>query len=404
LALGPPKIAALVIQAESPVPIIFDTAGYLIPKATVQVSPNVAGTIIGLPTELGQRVNKGDLLAVLDDVTFRADFERAKSEVDLAQARYDELVAGSRPEEIAEARALVSQAEVRLRLANAELARAQMLFDKKAMPVHEYDQIKARRDELRESVNELKEKLKLVELGPRKEAIAAAAAELARNKAMLAKTQFFFESTRVTAPIDGTILQLQAELGETVRPEAFGSENGLSTSLCVMADLNELEVEIDVPEQEVHQVHLGQYCEVTIEAAPDRVYEAEVSRRTPVANRQRGVVVWRVKVLQPDEYLLPYMNCRVLLYADKPTPDQKPVLRIPREALFGDPGTRYAWVHDGQRASRRTIEVEESPMNESQAAAEAGEFLTVLSGLSEGDVVLLPGDRPLVDGQAVRIQ
>jgi len=398
--LGPPQVDALVVQKQSPVPILFDTAGYLIPHATVQVSPNVAGTIVGLHTQLGQRMKRGELLAVLDDVTFRADFEKAKSEVELAKARYDELAAGSRPEEVSEAGALVKQAEVRLGLAEAELTRAKDLFRKKVMPVHEFDQIQATRDEMHENVNELKQKLRLVELGPRDEAIAAAAAEWDRAKAVLAKMQYFFESTRVTAPIDGTILQLQAELGETVRPEAFGSENGLSTSLCVMADLSELEVEIDIPEQEVHSVRIGQYCEVTIEAAPDRVYEAQVSRRTPVANRQRGVVEWRVRILEPDEYLLPYMNCRVLLYEDKPSPDQLPVIRLPRETVYGEAGDYYVWVHAAEHAQRRMIALANSEL----LSDEQTEFVTVHSGLNDGDVVLLPGERLLSDGQAVRVQ
>lgn len=396
---GPVRIEALVVQEESPVPILFDTAGYLIPKATVQVSPNVAGTIVELPTLLGQTIKKGDVLAILDDVTFRADFQKAKSEVELAQAKHDELTAGSRPEEIGEARALVKQAEVRLGLAEAEFRRAVELHKKRAMPRHEYEQILANRDELRENVNELKEKLRAVEIGPREEVIAAAAAELGRAQAVLDKMEYFYESTRVTAPIDGTILQLQAELGETVRPEAFGSENGLSTSLCVMADLSELEVEIDIPEQDVHRVRLGQYCEVTIEAAPDRIYEAAVSRRTPTANRQRGVVEWRVRILEPDEYLLPYMNCRVLLYEDKPSPDDEPVIRVPREVLRSEAAERFVWVHDGERARRRSIEVEET-----DDSRQPSDFLVVRSGLSAGDVVLLPGDTPLEDGQAVRVQ
>ena len=115
------------------------------------------------------------------------------------------------------------------------------------------------------------------------------------------KAQYLYDCTRVTSPIDGTVLQKSVELGESLRLDPVSG----STSLCVIADLSNLQAEVDVQEKDLPQLSIGQRCRVSPEAAPENVYEAKVERRAPVVNRQRGVVQVKVRILNPDDKLMP---------------------------------------------------------------------------------------------------
>ncbi len=115
----------------------------------------------------------------------------------------------------------------------------------------------------------------------------------------------------IVAPISGTILKKNAEEGNIVNPIAF---NG-SFSLCEMADLADLEVDLSIQERDVARVHKGQKCKIRAEAFPDRVYDGVVSRLMPIADRAKGAIPVRVKLTVPTEeegvFLKPEMSAVV---------------------------------------------------------------------------------------------
>jgi HlyD family secretion protein len=125
------------------------------------------------------------------------------------------------------------------------------------------------------------------------------------------------ENCTIRAPISGTILKKNAEEGNIVNPIAF---NG-SFSLCDLADLSDLEVELTIQERDIAKVRVNQKCQVRAEAFPDRVYEGVVSRLMPIADRAKGAIPVRVKVTVPREeegvYLKPEMGALVSFLNDK---------------------------------------------------------------------------------------
>ena len=112
-------------------------------------------------------------------------------------------------------------------------------------------------------------------------------------------------------PISGTILKKNAEEGNVVNTIAF---NG-SYSLCEMADLSDLEVDLSIQERDVARVFKNQKCKVRAEAYPERTYEGDVSRLMPIADRAKGAVPVRVKLTVPaveeGVYLKPEMGVNV---------------------------------------------------------------------------------------------
>jgi multidrug resistance efflux pump len=151
----------------------------------------------------------------------------------------------------------------------------------------------------------------------RQKRIAAGQAEVSQAEAELGKAKWRLDNCKIVAPITGTILKKNAEEGNIVNPIAF---NG-SYSLCDLADLSDLEVELTIQERDISKVRMGQACRVRAEAFPERVYQGSVSRLMPIADRAKGAIPVRVKIIIPREeegvYLKPEMGAIVSFLNDK---------------------------------------------------------------------------------------
>jgi multidrug efflux pump subunit AcrA (membrane-fusion protein) len=301
--------------------VALTAGGYVIPVMTVQVSPKVGGQVLKLFMEEGQRVNQGDPLATLDPTEYEFEYNRTKAMAEQARARYDELLTGNREEEKKRSQAAYDEA-VHLR---DQLRDEFERYRKSGKAVSQDDVVKieSRLRQAEKRVEQLYQENKMMLDGARKERIAAAKAEWELCCAQRDKAKYYLDNTQVLAPIAGTILIKRAEVGNTVRPESFGQ--GLSANLCDMADLTQLEVDVDVSERDLNRVFKGQLCEVRTEAFPEKLYKGFVSRMMPTANKSKASVSVRVKIEVPaDEVLLrPDMRARVTFLAPEKPPGEK---------------------------------------------------------------------------------
>jgi len=303
--------------------IVLESKGYIIPAHQILISPKVAGMItkLGGPNkdclQEGQRFAKGEILAELEDIDYLADYRRAEATLALAQQHLAELENGSREEEIRQAQAELKEAETQLEQLERDYGRSHKLTEMDAISKDDYEQIKSRRDAMLKRVDRLRNAFLLVEKGPRDERKAAARAEVDQAKAELAKAKWRWENCIIRAPLSGTILKKNAEEGNIVNPIAF---NG-SFSLCEMANLAELEVDLAIQERDVARVFQGQKCRIRAEAFPDRLYHGYVSRLMPIADRAKGAIPVRVKIdIPPEEegvYLKPEMGALVSFLSEK---------------------------------------------------------------------------------------
>ncbi len=358
-------------------------SGYVIADRKIHISAKVSGNVVELPIVEGGQVSKGDLLLSIESQQYFADLKQAQASVKIAEARYAELQNGAPFEEIEQLRASLEQARARHDLGLKEAARAEQLRD--TISPAELDKAKSNVREAEAYTKQLSFAVKLAENGARSEQLAAAAAEVERSKALLERAQYLFDCTRLVAPIDGTILQKNVELGEALRIDPVSG----STALCVLADLHNLQAEVDVQERDLPQVHIGQLCRVSPEADPENVYQARVERRSPVVNRSRGVVQVKVRILNPDEKLMPDMSCKVTFLTDSSEQSGK-TLKVPRQAVIKESGVTSVFVLDGEVARRRVIKTGQT----------RDQLIEVASGLEVGDRVIL-SLQPLADGQTV---
>jgi len=276
--------------------------------------------VVEINFEAGQQVTVGDVLAVLDDTEYKADYERVLAEVESARQKMLEAKVGNRPDEIRQAKAELDEAKTQLDQADRFLKRRKDLFSQKIITSQELEDAQSSYDALRARVDKLGAMTQLMVDGPRAERKRMAEADLKRSEAELAHAKWRLDNCVVTAPITGTVLKKNAELGNLVNPIAF---NG-SYSLCDIADLAKLEVELSIDEREIGKIFKNQRCKVRPQAFPDRVYDGYVSRLMPIADRAKSAIPVRVRLRVPPEeegaYLKPEMGANVTFYADRVDP------------------------------------------------------------------------------------
>lgn len=299
--------------------IVLESKGYLTPAHQILVSPKVTGMVVHLDIEEGRAVKKGDVLALLEAVEYERDLERAVATRDLAKAQLLELENGSRPEEIKQGEAELAQAQEEIIDLERIYKRQRMLYESKSTPEQEFQRTESAYLAMLRRLERLKLAVELLKQGPRVERIAAGRAAVAQAEAEVGKAQWRLDNCKIVAPITGTILKKNAEEGNIVNPMAF---NG-SFSLCELADLSDLEVDLSIQERDIARIFVGQKCRIRTEAYPDRFYDGEVSRLMPIADRSKGAVPVRVKVRVAKEeqglYLKPQMGAIVSFFDVKVT-------------------------------------------------------------------------------------
>src|SRR4030095_34002 len=140
----------------------------------------------------------------------------------------------------------------------------------------------------------------MTDIGPRKEEIRTAEATVQQMKAALDYAQTQLAATDIKAPVTGTVLERSVERGEMVSPSAFGG-SGARTSVVDLADLTDLQIELDISQTDFARLKMDQRAEIIPEAYPNLRYEGYIAEIAPEANRAKSTVQIKVKVENPDQ-------------------------------------------------------------------------------------------------------
>jgi RND family efflux transporter MFP subunit len=162
-----------------------------------------------------------------------------------------------------------------------------------------------------------------------------------------------------------------------------------------MADLNSLMVEADVAESNLDKVKLGQPCEISLDAIPNRRFAGQVHMIVPTADRTKATVLTKVKFLEFDDRILPEMSAKVA-FLSRPleSGERQARLTLPKAALVERQGRTFAYLIDGPRVRLVPVTVGET----------MGEMVEVNGGLKEGDRVVLKPPAGLKDGARVKVK
>ncbi|MBN1516705.1 secretion protein HlyD [Candidatus Sumerlaeota bacterium] len=268
----------------------------------VNLAFRVEGRLQELVFEEGDAIKRGELVGTLDPVTFEAEVDLRKAELAAARAGLQRLEAGYRPQEIAIARAAVTEREATLATFQAEFERRQALVNDGAISKQSFDDIQARRDEAQARLQSAREELALRLEGYRQEDIAQAQAQMASREAQLTIARTRLEDTKLYAPTSGTVLTRVLEPGSIVR----AGETVLTVSLA-----DPVWARVYIPEQDLGRIHPGMKALIYTDSRPDHPYKGQVGFISPKAEftpknvetpelRTRLVYRLRVVVDNPD--------------------------------------------------------------------------------------------------------
>jgi len=300
------------------------------------------------------------------------------------------MVQAQRPEETARSEADLEQVRADLENARVTLARTRTLVEQGILARQSLDDAEARYNAQTARYASFEKSYALVRTGPRREEIEAMRAQVRQAEGTLAFAQSQLENTVIHAPISGVILGRNVERGEFVTT-GFVGDRGAKGYVVSLADLGDLQAELDINQNDFAKLGASQPATVTTDAYPDRKYRGVIAEISPEANRQKATVQVKVKVLNPDEYLRPEMNASVAFHSsDRPEEhaETRPLLTIPASAVRE--GAVFVVV-DG-KAVRRQVQV--------SGASPQG--VMVASGLIGGEDVIASPPAGLKEGQKVR--
>lgn len=371
--------------------VVLNAAGYVVPAHKIEVASKLSGRVEWIGVEKGDQVKQGQVLVRLEDDEFQARVRQSKGNLAALRARLAELEAGSRPEEIQRAQAQFDEARADLEELSLDLGRTKELAAAGVVAAQDLDRNQARYEAQAARVASLERALQLVRIGPRQEQIDSVRGQVQQALGQLEYDQTLLAATLIRAPVTGTILERNVEIGEFVTT-SFVGERGAKGYVVSLADLDDIQVELDISQDDFSKLRMGTKGVVTTDAFRDREYDGEIVEISPEADRQKATVQVKVQILNPDDLLRPEMNANVAFLSDaKPSPGggeqaASGAVKIPASAVRN--GQVFLFV-DGQAVARQ-VEVRRS-----------GSEAEVVSGLTGGEDLIVDPPEDLADGDPV---
>ncbi len=380
-------------SGDSTAGIVLTATGYIVAHHKIEANSKVTGRVAWIGVEKGDKVKEGQVLVRLEDQEFRAQYEQAEGAAESARAQLLQLQNGSRPQEIEQTENNLGEARATAANDKITLDRTKNLFDQGVMSRQALDDASAKYESSEQRVHSLEQSFQLARIGPRAEEIARAKGALmqAEGQASYAKSQL--DATVIRAPITGTILDRSVEKGELLT----GQFASAARPVFSMADLKDLQVELDIAQDDFARLGPKQRGIVTVDAFPDRKYDGVIAEISPEANRQKATVQVKVQILNPDEYLRPEMNSTVKFIADEPskaTASSGPAgVFVPANAIRDQAGKKIVFIVFKGKVLQREVRI---------TAQRSGGSL--VNGLNGGEDVVTAGPSDLKDGDKIKIK
>ncbi len=376
--------------------ILLTVSGYVVPNHPIELAPKIMGRVKWIGVDKGDLVKKGQEIIRIEDTEYQAQVNEARARLASAKAKLAELKAGSRQEEISMALASLHEAQTQFVNSESNYKRSQKLFGEGAVSKETLDNSSTQYAVAKSQLDSAKENYDMTKIGPREELIQAAQGEVNAAEATLQFAESQLADTVIRAPADGTILERLIEVGEIVTNTSFGGTRGARTALLSVADLRDIQVEIDINEADIHKVHVNQPATIALEAYPDYSYKGKLVEIAPQANRQKATVQVKVQFLNSDDKVRPDMTAKVSFLNDiAPDPNGKKFrIYVPNKAIVTENNDSFVFVVNGNKAIRVKI----TKGKDSDLGTE------VEQGLTGDETIIVGGLDGLKEGSRIRIK
>lgn len=344
---------------------VLNASGYVVAELSSTVSSEITGQITQVVANEGEHVKKGQILARLDDRSQQAAVATAQS-----QLKAD--LAG------------VAKARAQLDRDLLTLQRTQTMASQHLMSTADLDNAKS-------------------QVAIDRAALAAAEGQIQVDRDALESARIQLAYTVIRAPFAGVVTEKYAHPGEMISPAAVGGYT--KTGICRLVDMSSLEIDVDVNESFIHRVQEGMPVEAALDAYPNWRIPGHVISIVPTADRQKATVKVRIAFNRLDPRILPDMGVQVWFYDSPPAGATAATaavsnhagtttFTVPQSAILGSGETHYVFTVVDAHAHRQAV----------TTGAAANDKVTVLDGLTAGDVVVTHSEKPLTNGVAVRLK
>jgi len=321
----------------------INAVGTMKARETSLLSPKVAGPVNKVLVDIGDRVNVGEVVIILDDTNFTIGIKKAQAA-------------------LAAAESVIPQAEAQFEQAGKEYSRADELLKEKVISQSRFDASEAAFKTARE-------------------AISSARAQRDQAKAALETVLEYLKDTQIRSPISGTVVERNVEIGQMVAP---------GVQLLRIVDQTSLKSDINLPEADIGLVAIGTQAIITTDAFPEHEFYGKVIVINPMVDRRTRTFLMRIQMPNSSGKMVDGMFARVKLPIDK-----RRALAVPRNALQRIPGSGnyYVFVVEKNKACKRIVEI----------GATNDQYAEVKDGLAEKDNVVISGAGLLRSGNEVQV-
>lgn len=333
---------------------LLNASGYIVAQRKAAVASKVTGRLVSLTVEEGSKIKEGDVIARMENIDVSAVRDQAAANLNTARATLEQV------------RADRDNAE-------KEYERYRQLMAKEYISRSDYDVAETRYRRTGEGVK-------------------AAQAAVRAAEAALKHSEAAVDYTLIRAPFDAVVLTKNADIGDIVTP--IGAAANAKAAVVTIADMNSLQVEVDVSETSITAIRVGQPCDIQLDALADMRFRGEVHAVVPTVDRTKATVLVKVRFLDRDRRMLPDMSAKVSFLPRRLKPEEmKPRLAAARSALLDKNGKTFAYLIDVNR-------VREVPV---RIGATYGDMVELLAGLKAGERIVVKPPKGLKEGSRIKV-
>jgi multidrug efflux pump subunit AcrA (membrane-fusion protein) len=359
-------------------PRFFEATGSLAGDQQTDVAPQTAGKVVAVGVEIGSPVKRGQMLVQLDESELKLRVDQALTQVEQAKAavRQAEEKIGLKsnqafdPNRVAE----VAAAKVTLELAEKNLIRADKLVESGDVSKSFYDDARARRDQLKEQYE-----VQLAQARQNFAAVQVARTNVANAESALALARKNLSYANIPSPIDGFVSERTADLGEYVSPQQ---------KVATVVRTNPLRIRIDIPEQAISEVQVGQTVSIMTSAWPDRNFSGRVARIAPNVSATSRTLTVEAEIENSSGALKPGQFATVRILQSQ----SNPAVLVPSRAVTTQAGVSRVFVIKDGHAEQRLV----------QTGQTEGDLIEIKNGVAADEQVATSNLEMLSDGMAIK--
>jgi multidrug efflux pump subunit AcrA (membrane-fusion protein) len=359
-------------------PRFFEATGSLAGDQQTDVAPQTSGKVVAVGVDIGSPVRRGQMLVRLDDAELKLRVDQAAAQVAQTKAavKQAEEKIGLRPGQAFDPNrvAEVAAAKVSFDLAEKNLRRAEKLIESGDVSRSFYDQQRAQRDQLKEQYD-----VALAQARQNYAAVEVARTNVANAEAALALARKNLSYANIPAPIDGFVSERTADLGEYVSPQQ---------KVVTIVRTNPLRIRIDIPEQAIPEVRVGQSVSITTSAWPDKNFAGRVARIAPNVSATSRTLTVEAEIENSSGALKPGQFATVRILQER----SEPAVLVPARAVLTEAGVSRVYVIKNGHAEQRLV----------QTGQTEGDLIEVKSGVAADEQVATSNLEQLSDGMAVK--